>query len=45
VSEWLDVMLQEIARKQREATEAEEEQRRREDKGESQSEREPDHSK
>jgi len=30
VSEWLDLMLEEIARKKREACEAEEEQRRRE---------------
>jgi hypothetical protein len=30
VSEWLDLMLEEIARKKREAREAEEEQQRRE---------------
>jgi len=30
VNDWLDVMLEEIARKQREAREAEEERRRRE---------------
>jgi hypothetical protein len=30
VNDWLDVMLEEIARKQREAREAEEEQERRE---------------
>lgn len=31
MSEWLDLMLEEISRKEREAKEAEEERRRRED--------------
>lgn len=31
MSEWLDLMMEEIARKRREAREAEDEQRRRED--------------
>ena len=33
MSEWLDLMLEEIARKKREAQEAEEESRRREEPG------------
>jgi len=33
VSEWLDLMLEEIARKQREAKEAEAERKRREQQG------------
>jgi len=36
VNDWLDVMLEEIARKQREAREAEEEQQRREQESEPQ---------
>lgn len=34
MSEWLDLMLEEIARKQREAQEAEEEKKRREKRSE-----------
>ena len=34
MNDWLDVMLEEIARKQREAREAEEERRRREQEAE-----------
>jgi hypothetical protein len=34
VNDWLDVMLEEIARKQREAREAEEERKRREQEAE-----------